>query len=91
MSIKVRLSSSVRRQTGGRREYAVSAGDVAAVIDALESECPGIKPQLCGEDGALRRFVMVFVDGHDVRSLAGVATKTPPGCEVDVVSAIAGG
>ena len=40
---------------------------------------------------ALRRFVNVYVDGDEVRRLAGLATPVPPGAEVMVVQSVAGG
>ena len=91
MSVTVRLSSSLQRLTGNRRELTAGGETVTAVLDALEVSCPGLKNRLFDDEGALRRFVMVFVDGVDVRSLQGVETRTPPACEIDIISAIAGG
>ena len=91
MSVTVRISSSFHRLMRGRREVVVSAEDVAGVINALDADYPGIKQSLCDDDGRLRRFNAVIVDCVDVRSLQGPATPTPPGSEVDIISAIAGG
>jgi len=75
----------------GRREVTVSAADVVGVINELDSLYPGLKGKLCDDRGELRRFIMLCVDSVDVRSLQGTATLTPPGCEVQIISAIAGG
>jgi molybdopterin synthase sulfur carrier subunit len=75
----------------GQRDVVVDAADVAGVIDALDADYPGMKERLCDSNGELHRFVMVCVDCVDVRSLQGPSTSTPPGSEVEVISAIAGG
>ena len=41
--------------------------------------------------GELRRFVNVYVNGEDVRFLAGMATALKAGDEVSIVPAVAGG
>ncbi|GAA1111997.1 hypothetical protein GCM10009582_06980 [Arthrobacter flavus] len=43
------------------------------------------------ETGALRRYVNVYVDGEDVRRLAGLSTPVPPGAEVMIIQSVAGG
>jgi molybdopterin synthase sulfur carrier subunit len=43
------------------------------------------------ETGALRRHVNVYVDGEEVRRLAGLQTPVPAGSEVMVVQSVAGG
>jgi len=91
MSVTVRISSSLQRLTCDRREVTVGGESVMAVLDELEASSPGLKNRLFDDEGGLRRFVMVCVDGVDVRSLQGVETRTPPGCEIDIISAIAGG
>ncbi|MDP6523541.1 MAG: MoaD/ThiS family protein [Kiritimatiellia bacterium] len=91
MSVTVRISSSFNSLMRGQRDVVVDAADVAGVIDALDADYPGMKDRLCDGDGELRRFNMICVDCVDVRSLQGPSTPTPPGSEVEIISAIAGG
>lgn len=37
------------------------------LIDLIEEECPGIKARLLDQEGKLRRFINIFVDGQDCR------------------------
>jgi molybdopterin converting factor small subunit len=39
-------------------------------IDAINLECPGIRERLIGADGKLRRFVTLYIDNTDCRTLA---------------------
>ena len=43
------------------------------------------------EDGEIRRFVNLFLNGEDIRFQDGKATKVSDGDELSVIPAIAGG
>jgi molybdopterin synthase sulfur carrier subunit len=76
------------------REQDVVVGDggtLIACIDGLEAEYPGLKERLCDENGELRRFVNVYVNGEDVRFQQGMETPLKAGDEVSIVPAVAGG
>ena len=64
---------------------------LAELIDALEAQHAGLKERLCDETGELRRFVNVYINGEDVRFLAGLDTAIESGAEVSIVPAVAGG
>lgn len=91
MSVRVLIPTPLRQLTGGAAEVTAEGGTVADVIASLEARHPGLKERLCDEDGDLRRFVNVYVDGEDIRFLAGLATPVKPGSDVSIVPAIAGG
>jgi len=50
-----------------------------------------LREQIFEADGSLRRWVNVYVDGADVRHLAGLETPTPDGIDVVILPAMAGG
>ena len=50
-----------------------------------------IKARICDEQGELRNFVNLYVNGEDVRFLDGLSTSTASGDEISVVPAVAGG
>jgi molybdopterin synthase sulfur carrier subunit len=50
-----------------------------------------VKARLCDENGALRRFVNIYINEEDIRFLKGEATALKDGDEVSIVPAIAGG
>lgn len=64
---------------------------VADLLDAVREQHPAVERRIREETGALRRFVNVYVDGDDVRAVAGVATPLRPGSEVLVIPSVAGG
>jgi len=91
MSVKVRIPTPLRGLTNNLDVVAGSEGTLGECIDALESEYPGIKDRICDESGEIRRFVNVYVNGEDVRFLAGLNTALKTGDEVSIVPAVAGG
>jgi len=61
MAIDVRIPTILRTYTGGEKVVSGEGSTLAALIDNLESNHPGIKERLI--DGSeLRRFVNVYVN-----------------------------
>ncbi len=81
----------MRPLTGGEKQVAVEAGSLGDVISALEAAHPGLGERLLDGDGALRKFVNVFVDDDDVRYLNGLETVVGDGIAVSIIPAVAGG
>jgi molybdopterin synthase sulfur carrier subunit len=61
------------------------------IIEAMDSSYPGFKDRLVDEDGEIRYFVNIYLNGEDVRFLQGMETTTKTGDEVSIVPAVAGG
>ncbi len=91
MSIRVQIPAPLRSLTGGADEVQVEAGDVGALVEALEAKHKGLKDRLCDPTGELRAYVRVFVNEEDVRFLDGKKTALKAGDTVAIVPAIAGG
>ena len=67
-----------------------SATDVAGLLEALETAHPGMKQRLT-ESGKVRRFINIYVNGDDIRTLGAEATALKDGDAVVIIAAIAGG
>ncbi len=91
MPVRVRIPTPLRPYAGGRAELVASGATVSAVIGVLVEQSPGLRPHLLGEDGRLRSFVNVFVNGEDVRGRGGLEAALADGDELAIVPAIAGG
>ncbi len=91
MSVVVRIPTPLRRMTNGQDKVEVESGDLGAMVEQLEGAFPGFKERLLDEDGELRYFVNIYLNGEDVRFLEGLATATRAGDEVSIVPAVAGG
>ncbi|MDP8924536.1 MAG: MoaD family protein [Chloroflexota bacterium] len=91
MSVRVRIPAPLRSVTEGQTEVAVGAGNVDQVLTELEGRFPQIRQRLRDDEGSLRRFVNLYVNGEDVRFLQGLETGLKEGDEVSIIPAVAGG
>lgn len=91
MSVSVRIPTILRSYTSGDSEVAAEGADLAAVLDDLEANHPGIKARILDDSGEIRRFVNVYVGNDDVRFLEGLGTATPDGAQLSIIPAVAGG
>jgi len=76
---------------GGNSTVQVDGATVGEVLGNLDAAHPGFRDRLLDDDGALRRFVNVFVADDDVRYLQGLDTPVPDGETVAIIPAVAGG
>lgn len=91
MSVLVRIPSPLRRVTGGKSTAEVNSTTLAACLNDLEGQFPGIKERLCDPQGQIQHFVNIYVNGEDVRFLQDLDTPLKSGDEISIVPAIAGG
>jgi sulfur-carrier protein len=91
MTKKVRIPSPLRKLTNNEELVDIGAATVGAAIAELQSRYPGIKERLVDENGAIRRFVNVYVNEEDIRFLQNQDTALKDGDEISIIPAIAGG
>ncbi|MEK7275334.1 MAG: MoaD/ThiS family protein [Candidatus Desantisbacteria bacterium] len=93
MAVKVLIPTPLQKLTGGRMEVELksSSMNICGLLDELEAQYPGIKERLCDENGKVRRFINIYVNGEDIRFQQGEQTEVPEEGEVSIVPAIAGG
>jgi molybdopterin converting factor small subunit len=85
------IPAVLRANVGGVKSLEVGGDSVRGVVDTLVERHPSLKTQLLTDDGDLNRFVNVYVNGQDVRYLAGLDTPVSPTDEVRLLPAMAGG
>jgi len=66
-------------------------GTLTELLLNLEESCPGIKGDICDATGVIRRYVNIFVNGHEIRCLNGVNTIIEGKDEIFIIPAMAGG
>jgi len=91
MAVTVRIPTTLRPLSGGNKQVAVDPGSLSQVIAGLDTAHPGFADRLLDDDGALRKFVNIFVDDDDVRYLDGLDTEVADGITVSIIPAVAGG
>jgi molybdopterin synthase sulfur carrier subunit len=91
MAVQIRIPTPLRRFTGGTDVVSANGSSLKEIIDDLERNHPGLRERLLDENGELRRFVNVFINGDDVRFLDQLSSKVKDGDDISIVPAIAGG
>jgi len=91
MAVTILIPTPLRRFTEDRAAVHVEGKTVAEALAKLDELYPGIRERICEPDGRVRRFVSIFVNGKDIRSLQGVETPLADGDEVGIIPAMAGG
>ena len=91
MSVSVRIPTPLRSLTSDQDVVEAAGDTIQHLVLDLERQFPGIGDRIIDEDGEIRRFVNLFVNGEDVRFLEGLHTALSQGDEVSIVPAVAGG
>lgn len=91
MAQKVRIPTPLRKLTNNEELVEVNATTVGEAFAELQSRYPGIQERLLDEQGAVRRFVNVYVNEEDIRFLQNQQTPLKDGDEISIIPAIAGG
>jgi MoaD family protein len=89
--VRVKVPTILRAHTDGEGQVDGEGATVREVLDNLEGRYPGIRARLVTDDGALHRFVNVYVNDEDVRYLGSLETEVSDGDVVSILPAVAGG
>jgi molybdopterin synthase sulfur carrier subunit len=91
VSVQVRLPTLLRPAAEGRSIVSVDGATIGEVLGSLQRAYPAVQGQLLTAEGALHRFVNVYVNDDDVRYLDKLDTKVSDGDVVSILPAVAGG
>ena len=91
MSVNVRVPMPLRKLTNGEDVVVINGSTIGECLSTLEDTYPGFKERLMSEDGGIRHFINLYVNGEDVRFLNGLDTAVKQGDEISIVPAVAGG
>ena len=90
--IRVLVTGQLKDLTAGARELEIdSAKDLNGVVSRLELAFPGIARKIVDDQGKIRRYVNVFVNSENSRTLAEEKTKLKDGDVVHILPSVAGG
>ncbi len=87
----VRIPSPLRRYTEGQAKVNVDGNTVLSLIDNLDAAHPGVKNRICDEAGQIKRYVNIFINEDEIRTLQGGDSPVSDKDEVSIVPAMAGG
>lgn len=91
MTVKVLIPTPLRPHAGGKAVAEFPATTVAEALHHLTTEYVELKKHLFTNEGKLRSFVNVYVNGEDIRYLGQENTPTKDGDTINIIPSIAGG
>ncbi|NTX37085.1 MoaD/ThiS family protein [Myxococcus sp. CA033] len=87
----IRIPSTMRTLTRNQAEVSASGATVREVLTDLDARYPGIGSRLLDERGAVRRYVNVFLNEEDIRTLRELDTPVKDADRLTLIPAMAGG
>lgn len=89
--ITLLIPTPFRPFTNGISTFEVKANQVGEAITELVTQYPTLKQHLYTEEGKLRSFVNLFLNGEDIRYLQGEETLLEDSDQLRIIPSIAGG
>jgi len=89
--VDVRLPTQLRQFAGGQATVSANGSTIRELVDDLVQQFPQLGGQIVTDDGALHKFVNVYVDDDDIRYLDKLDTKLTGSETVTILPAVAGG
>jgi molybdopterin converting factor small subunit len=89
--ITFKLPTQLRAMAAGRKTIEVDAATLGDAFRRMDETAPMIRSQVLDDAGNVRAFVGVFVNAEQLTALDDGAHVLPPGSQIAIVMAVAGG
>ena len=90
-TVTIKIPTQLRDATGGEGTIKLEGTTVGTTLEALFTAHPELRSSLTDDNGDLRRFVNVYLDGEDIRYGDGLGTAVADRQELQSLPAVAGG
>jgi len=87
--VNVRLFANLR-EIVGHPSLSIKASSMRQVLAMLQIEYPALRSALC-DDGEVRSYITILVNGKDIRELEALSTSLTDGDEVAIFPPVSGG
>jgi molybdopterin synthase sulfur carrier subunit len=87
----IRIPPVLRPSVGGERQLTADGSSVGEILRSVAEAHPDTQTQLFSTDGALNRYVNVYLNDEDVRVLDGLETAVSDSDTLVILPAMAGG
>ena len=91
MSVTVRIPTVLQKLSAGRDRLDAAGNTVAEVFDTLRTTHGDLVHRITTEEGNVKPFLNIFVNGADIRFENDIQTRVREGDEISIVPSIAGG
>ena len=91
MSATVKIPTPLRKLTNNETSVDAVGKTIEQIVDSLDSAYPGMRERLIDDNGDLRHFVNIYLNGEDIRYIDGLKSPVSDNDELSIVPAVAGG
>ena len=91
MSATVKIPTPLRKLTNNETSVDADGTTVRQIVESLESTYPGMRERLIDDNGDLRHFVNIYLNGEGIRYIDGLKSSVSDNDELSIVPAVAGG
>ena len=91
MSATVKIPTPLRKLTNNETSVDAVGKTIEQIIESLDSTYPGMRERLIDDNGDLRHFVNIYLNGEDIRYIDGLKSTVSDNDELSIVPAVAGG
>ena len=91
MSATVKIPTPLRKLTNNETSVDAVGKTIEQIVESLDSAYPGIRERLIDDNGDLRHFVNIYLNGEDIRYIDGLKSPVSDNDELSIVPAVAGG
>ena len=78
MPVNVKVPTPLRKFTAGSETVSGTGATVGALLEDLEKRHAGIRERICDEQGRVRRFVNLYINGEDIMIDGGSTLQGAP-------------
>ena len=89
--VRVTFTPALKRFYPDLKALEIEAGDVASLLDTVDSAHPGLRAYLVDDRGALRQHVNIFIGEDLIRDKVALSDSLSNGDEVYIMQALSGG
>ena len=91
MSATVKIPTPLRKLTNNETSVDAVGKTIEQIVESLDSAYPGMRERLIDDNGDLRHFVNIYLNGEDIRYIDGLKSPVGDNDELSIVPAVAGG
>ena len=91
MSATVKIPTPLRKLTNNETSVDAVGKTIEQIVESLDSAYPGMRERLIDDNGDLRHFVNIYLNGEDIRYIDGLQSPVSDNDELSIVPAVAGG
>ena len=87
----VMIPTPLRRLTGNQSKVTLAGENIGTLLQAADAQFPGIADRILDDSGNVKRFINIFLNDDEIRTLQGLETPVKESDRVSIVPAMAGG